>query len=75
LTNTENLNATVRSSPALPQADVVSLITTGNLANNDSGIPTLAQGGINTAAEILTDALINNPAEQSDRQTFRFERF
>ncbi len=36
LTNTENLNATVRSSPALPQADIVSLITTGNLANTDT---------------------------------------
>ena len=37
LTNTESLNATVRSSPALPQGDVISLITTGNLANNESG--------------------------------------
>jgi translocation and assembly module TamB len=75
LTNTENLSATLRSNPALPQADVVSLITTGNLANNDSGIPTLAQGGINTAAELLTDALINNPARKATDKLFGLNVF
>ena len=75
LTNTENLNATVRSNPALPQADVVSLITTGNLSNADSGIPTLAQSGINTAAEILTDTLINNPARKATDRLFGLNVF
>jgi len=75
LTNTENLNATVRSSPALPQADVVSLITTGNLANTDTGIPTLAQSGINTAAEILTDELINNPLSRATDKLFGLNKF
>ncbi|HXH70339.1 MAG TPA: translocation/assembly module TamB domain-containing protein [Pyrinomonadaceae bacterium] len=75
LTNTESLNATVRSSPALPQADVVSLITTGNLANSDTGIPTLAQSGINTAAEILTDSLINNPLSKATDKLFGLNRF
>lgn len=75
LTNTDNLNATVRSSPALPQADVVSLITTGNLANTDTGIPTLAQSGINTAAEILTDELINNPLSKATDKLFGLNRF
>ncbi len=75
LTNTENLNATVRSSPALPQADIVSLITTGNLANTDTGIPTLAQSGINTAAEILTDELINNPLSRATDRLFGLNRF
>ncbi len=75
LTNTDNLNATVRSSPALPQADVVSLITTGNLANSDTGIPTLAQSGINTAAEILTDELINNPLSKATDKLFGLNRF
>ena len=75
LTNTESLNATVRSSPALPQGDVISLITTGNLANNDSGIPTLAQSGINTAAEILTDELINNPLSKATDKLFGLNRF
>ncbi|MGI8638990.1 MAG: translocation/assembly module TamB domain-containing protein [Pyrinomonadaceae bacterium] len=75
LTNTETLNATVRSSPALPQADVISLITTGNLANTDTGIPTLAQSGINTAAEILTDELINNPLSKATDKLFGLNRF
>ena len=75
LTNTDNLNATLRSNPALPQADVVSLITTGNLANTDTGIPTLAQSGINTAAEILTDELINNPLSKATDKLFGLNRF
>lgn len=75
LTNTDNLNATLRSSPALPQADVVSLITTGNLANTDTGIPTLAQSGINTAAELLTDELINNPLSKATDKLFGLNRF
>ncbi len=75
LTNTESLNATVRSSPALPQADVISLITTGNLANNGTGSPTLAQSGINTAAEILTDQLINDPLSKATDKLFGLNRF
>jgi translocation and assembly module TamB len=75
LTDTELLNATVRSSPALPQADVVSLITTGNLSNTESGIPTLAQTGINTAAEILTDTIINSPARKATDRLFGLNVF
>jgi translocation and assembly module TamB len=75
LANTENLSATLRSNPALPQADVVSLVTTGNLSNNDSGIPTLAQSGINTAAELLTDTLINNPARKATDKLFGLNVF
>jgi translocation and assembly module TamB len=75
LTNTDTLNATVRSSPNLPQADVISLITTGSLANTDTGIPTLAQSGINTAAEILTDELINNPLSKATDKLFGLNRF
>lgn len=75
LSDFESLNATVRSNPALPQADVVSLITSGNLANTGEGIPTLAQTGINTAAEILADALINNPARRATDKLFGLNRF
>ncbi len=75
LTDTENLSATVRSSPALPQADVISLITTGNLSNTESGIPTLAQTGINTAAEILTDTIINEPARKATDKLFGLNVF
>lgn len=75
LTDTEQLVATMRSSPALPQADVISLVTTGNLANTDAGIPTLAQTGINTAAEILTDAIITNPARKATDKLFGLNVF
>ncbi|MGI8812756.1 MAG: translocation/assembly module TamB domain-containing protein [Pyrinomonadaceae bacterium] len=75
LTDTELLNATVRSSPALPQADVISLITTGNLSNTGLGIPTVAQTGINTAAEILTDTIINNPARKATDKLFGLNVF
>lgn len=75
LSNTENLVANVRSNPALPQADVISLITTGNLANTDSGIPTLAQTGLNTAAELITDSLINDPARRATDRLFGLNVF
>ncbi len=75
LKDSEQLAATVRSSPALPQADVVSLITTGNLTNSAGGIPTFAQTGINTAAEILTDTIINNPARRATDRLFGLNVF
>lgn len=75
LNDTEQLVATVRSSPALPSNDVVSLITTGSLANSTGGIPTLAQTGINTAAEILTDSIINNPARRATDKMFGLNVF
>jgi translocation and assembly module TamB len=75
ITDTELLTANVRSSPALPQADVVSLITTGNLSNTESGIPTIAQTGINTAADIITDAIISNPARKATDKLFGLNVF
>lgn len=75
LTDTEQLTATVRSSPALPQADVISLITTGNLSNTESGIPTLAQSGINTAAEVIADTIINEPARRATDRLFGLNVF
>lgn len=75
LADTDSLNASVRSNPALPQADVVSLITTGTLANSDSGIPTLAQSGINTATEILADEIINKPLSKATDKLFGLNKF
>lgn len=75
LSDTENLKATVRSNPALPQADVISLITTGSLSNTASGIPTLAQSGIKTAAEILTDEIINKPVARATDKLFGLNKF
>src|SRR5262249_30996348 len=45
----------VRSEPALPQADVVSLILTGTLSDTDASTSVLAQSGLGTAASLLTD--------------------
>jgi translocation and assembly module TamB len=75
LKETELLAANVRSSPALPQADVVSLITTGSLANTAGGIPTLAQTGINTAAEVITDSIINTPVRKATDKLFGLNVF
>jgi translocation and assembly module TamB len=75
LTETENLQAVLTSNPALPQPDVISLITTGSLANTEGGIPTLAQSGISTAAEILTDEIINKPIAKATDKLFGLNRF
>jgi translocation and assembly module TamB len=75
LSDTSQLNATVRSSPALPQSDVVSLITTGSLSNSSGGITAVAQTGINTAADILTDAIISNPARRATDKLFGLNVF
>ncbi len=75
LTETENLQAVLTSNPALPQPDVISLITTGSLSNTEGGIPTLAQSGISTAAEILTDEIINKPIAKATDRLFGLNRF
>ncbi len=72
LSNLDALVATVRSNPALPQADVVSLITTGSLSNSETGITTT---GINTAAEVITDSLINNPIRKATDKLFGLNKF
>ena len=54
---------------------MVSLITTGSLSNTESGIPTLASTGINTAAEVLTDSIINNPARRATDRLFGLNVF
>jgi translocation and assembly module TamB len=75
LTETENLQAVLTSNPALPQQDVVSLVTTGNLASNEGGISPLAQSGISTAAEILTDQIINKPIAKATDKLFGLNKF
>lgn len=67
--------ANVRSDPALPQADVVSLITTGSLASGDTSTSALAQTGLGTAASLLTDTLINAPAQRATSKLFGLSRF
>jgi translocation and assembly module TamB len=68
-------NAVVRSDPALPQADVVALITTGNLSDSATGQSTLAQSALGTATSLLTDTLINAPARRATDKLFGLNRF
>jgi len=74
LRDSAQLEATLRSSPALPQADVVSLVTTGSLSNTSGGI-SLARTGIATTAEVLTDAIINNPVRKATDKLFGLNVF
>jgi translocation and assembly module TamB len=67
--------ADVSSDPALPQADVVSLITTGQLSSGDASTSILSQSGLGTATSLLTDALINAPAQRATSKLFGLSRF
>lgn len=67
--------AIVSSEPALPQADVVSLITTGQLSTGDTSTSILSQSGLGTATSLLTDALINAPAQRATSRIFGLSRF
>jgi translocation and assembly module TamB len=67
--------ASVRSEPALPQADVVSLITTGQLSTGDTSSSILAQSEVGAATSLLTDALINAPAQRATSKLFGLTRF
>ncbi|HEY0099641.1 MAG TPA: translocation/assembly module TamB domain-containing protein [Pyrinomonadaceae bacterium] len=67
--------AVVRSDPALPQSDVVALITTGDLNRSEEGGATLAQTGFGTATSLLTDTLINNPVQKATDRLFGLNRF
>jgi translocation and assembly module TamB len=64
----------VGSEPALPQADVVSLILTGTLTSTDTSTSVLAQSGLGTAASLLTDALINAPISRATNKLFGLSR-
>jgi len=67
--------AVVRSEPALPQADVVSLITTGQLSSGDTSSSVLSQSEVGAATSLLTDALINAPAQRATSKLFGLTRF
>lgn len=68
-------NALVRSDPALPQSDVVSLVLTGNLSTGETTTSPLAGQGVGTAASLLADALINEPARRATDKLFGLNRF
>ncbi|MEJ7616471.1 MAG: translocation/assembly module TamB domain-containing protein [Pyrinomonadaceae bacterium] len=66
------LQAIVRSEPALPQADVVSLITTGSLSRGEAS---LAQTGVGTATSLLADTIINAPVRRATDRLFGLNVF
>jgi translocation and assembly module TamB len=69
-----NPQMTVTSEPALPQADVVSLILNGTLSTNETNTSVLAQSGLGTAASLLTDTLINAPVSRATNKLFGLSR-
>lgn len=69
------LQTTATSDPPLPQADVIALITTGNLSGGPEGTSTLAQTGLGTATSLLTDTLINAPVQKATDKLFGLNRF
>jgi translocation and assembly module TamB len=69
------LTANVRSEPGLPQADVIALITTGNLSTGDESQSVLSQTGVGTAASLLTETLINAPVQRATDKLFGLNRF
>lgn len=69
------LQVTLRSDPPLPQADVVSLITTGNLSSGDQSASVLTQTGLGTATSLLTESLINAPVRRATDKLFGLNRF
>lgn len=69
------LTTTATSDPPLPQADVIALITTGNLSGGPEGTSTLAETGLGTATSLLTDTLINAPVQRATDKLFGLNRF
>jgi autotransporter translocation and assembly factor TamB len=69
------LTTSATSDPPLPQADVISLITTGQLSSGPEGASTVAQTGIGTATSLLTDTLINAPVQRATDKLFGINRF
>jgi translocation and assembly module TamB len=65
---------TLSSEPALPQADVVSLVLNGTLSTTETGTSVLAQSGLGTAASLLTDTLINAPVSRASNKLFGLSR-
>src|SRR5262249_57281812 len=51
------------------------LITTGTLSSGDTSNSALAQSGLGTATSLLTDALINAPAQRATNRLFGLNRF
>jgi translocation and assembly module TamB len=75
LSETARPQVTVRSDPALPQADIVSLITTGQLATDGGLGGSLAGAGISTASGLIADTIINAPVQRATDRLFGLNIF
>lgn len=75
LSETARPQVTVRSDPALPQADVVALITTGQLATDGGLGGSLAGAGISTASGLIADTIINAPVQRATDRLFGLNIF
>lgn len=69
------LQTTLSSDPPLPQADVVALITTGQLSSGDQSASVLSQTGVGTATSLLAESLINAPVRRATDKLFGLNRF
>lgn len=67
--------AIARSDPALPQEDVVSLITSGNLSEGATGTTSVVQSGLGTAANLLANSIISAPAQRATDRLFGLNQF
>ncbi len=67
--------AELKSDPALPQADIVALITTGQLDQGVTGGSALARSEVGSAATVLSEAIINAPVRKATDKLFGLNRF
>jgi translocation and assembly module TamB len=69
------LRVELTSDPALPQADIVALITTGQLDPGFAGNSTLARSEVGSAATVAAEALVNAPVRRATDKLFGLNRF
>ncbi|HVF90634.1 MAG TPA: translocation/assembly module TamB domain-containing protein [Blastocatellia bacterium] len=69
-----NLETTLRSDPELPEADIISLVLTGNLAGDISTAAAATQTGLGLAQSLLS-ASLSERLEQGTQRLFGISRF
>jgi translocation and assembly module TamB len=69
------LRVELQSDPALPQADIVALLTTGRLDPGFTGGSALARSEVGSAATVAAEALVNAPVRKATDKLFGLNRF
>ncbi|HKA02301.1 MAG TPA: translocation/assembly module TamB domain-containing protein, partial [Candidatus Solibacter sp.] len=59
----DNMEVTLRSDPELPRGDILSLVATGKTSTNTLGSQELMASGLGTAASLLSETFLTQPAE------------